>query len=122
LPGDPIFFQSISNSYLLRRSGYFHSFLFSQIFLDGSTLDGKYFGLSSFLFKSVARREAFHPDFIADLSWLHAHNTEEIIEGNRWNTGLRNPLNTGQFINHDGNTPNVCYYGKNIQKKKKSVP
>jgi len=87
LPGDNIFLQSISNPYLMRLR-------------DGGYLDGKYYGLSRYLFKSTCSREDYLPYKFCDTSWLDTDSGSD---------SCRNPFIIGQLINHD-NIPNVMYY------------
>lgn len=101
---DPALWCSLRNDYFLRRC-------------DGSSVDGKYFGLSKWLFNSIAKRNQIYDGNelveICDENWLaisylarkNPSKQETIIQ-------MKNPLNSGQLINcaSDGNKANVMYY------------
>ncbi|KNC96033.1 uncharacterized protein SPPG_08628 [Spizellomyces punctatus DAOM BR117] len=91
-PGDPAFFQSLGNSYILRC-------------YDGLLVDGKRNGLSGRIFRSLYRRH--HPDphldLIADQTWMEGGN-------------VANPYAIGQIINNatSQHPANVHYQELNI--------
>jgi len=105
-PGDPIFFQSFNNHYILRRS-------------DGVSIDGKYWGLSRTMYKSIAGRESTHYVDFCDVTWLNVTRgsfnftqpvPNEPTQEDR--LGVKNPLNMGQIINHASHNQesNVTYF------------
>ncbi|XP_071953268.1 SET domain-containing protein 9-like [Antedon mediterranea] len=72
-PYDPIFFQSINNSFIFRC-------------LDGIHIDGNDKRLSKMIFRSCSQRDCVGPYMVSDMSWL----THE----------LSNPLSIGQYVNN----------------------
>lgn len=100
---DPALWCSYKNDYFLRRC-------------DGSSVDGKYYGLSGWLYKSIAKKNAIFGENgkidVCDTNWI------EIAQLGRRNSNLLalptliNPLNSGQLINcaSDGKRANVMYY------------
>jgi len=76
-PGDPIFFPSFRNPYVIRRS-------------DGVSIDGKYFSLSKYIYSSLAAKQG---PGLCDASWLQ-------ISSDSWEHKMRSPLSQGQLINH----------------------
>lgn len=82
---DPIFFQSINNSYIIRLS-------------DGSFIDGKNTGLSKSIYISTRYKNQISHDFnICDDKWLY----------------MQHPFGLGQIINN-GKSPNVVYHELNL--------
>eukprot|EP01126_Amoeba_proteus_P052820 TRINITY_DN6412_c0_g1_i1.p1 TRINITY_DN6412_c0_g1~~TRINITY_DN6412_c0_g1_i1.p1 ORF type:complete len:186 (-),score=24.42 TRINITY_DN6412_c0_g1_i1:170-727(-) len=116
-PADPILFPSFRNHYIVRRS-------------DGYSIDGKYFGLSKYLFNSSSSKLNTTPNLCVDTSWISALNhqhsrsfldsflnrnseTRQQISENLVYVPTRSPLNFGQMINHynfKNNTQNVTYF------------
>jgi hypothetical protein len=83
-PGDSIFIQSISNSYIFQCS-------------DGIFIDGKHCGISGKFYKSCSERNRLGPYLTCDQSWLALKN-------------LANPLACGQIVNNGGiKNSNVSY-------------
>jgi len=76
-PGDPLFLSSLGNSYVLRC-------------FDGLFVDGKHFGLSASVFKSMYN--------------FHRGSCGEVVGDNSWlkysKTTFKNPLAVGQIINN----------------------
>lgn len=82
---DPIFFQSINNSYIIRLS-------------NGSFIDGKNTGLSKSIYLSTRHKNQISHDFnICDDKWLY----------------MQHPFGLGQIINN-GKSPNVVYHELNL--------
>jgi hypothetical protein len=84
MPWDPIFFQSLGNSYIIRLS-------------DGSFIDGKSKGISRWIYRSLYhkyRAEKYYES--CDLSWQD----------------YKNPFALGQIVNNScpGFPANVTYY------------
>ena len=77
LPGEPLFFASIRNAYVLRC-------------FDGLFVDGKNRGMSASFYDSISRMHSHGGllDPIADTSWLQKMN------------GFKNPFAVGQMINN----------------------
>lgn len=86
--GDPSFFPSLRNSYIIKR-------------MDGSCVDGKYWGLSRYMYTSLAERDGPTPIF---------DNTWHLVADKNWRDKLRSPLAMGQMINNANGEPNVMYY------------
>ena len=92
-PGDYIFIQSISNSYIFQCS-------------DGAYIDGKHDGISGSFYKSCSQRNCLGPHMTCDESWLARKN-------------LVNPLACGQIVNNGGKkTSNVSYCEIDIDLRK----
>jgi len=84
LPGEPVAFCSFRNNFILRRN-------------DGASLDGKPYGLSRYMYKSIASREGLNA---CDISWLESKEEDP---------NPANPFALGHLINH--NSPaNVMYF------------
>lgn len=76
-PGDPLFLASIRNAYIIRC-------------FDGLFVDGKHFGLSASVFRSMNRFHCSNSgQTIADRSWLKYPSNV-----------VRSPLAVGQIINN----------------------
>ncbi|XP_033099066.1 SET domain-containing protein 9-like [Anneissia japonica] len=83
-PYDPIFLQSINNSFIFRC-------------LDGLYIDGNDKGLSKIIFRSCSQRDRAGPYLVSDMSWL--------------TSDLLNPLSVGQYVNNQTSRfpANVAY-------------
>ena len=102
-PGDSIFIQSISNSYIFQCA-------------DGTFIDGKHNGISGKFYNSCSERNRLGPHITCDQSWLTL-------------TDLVNPLACGQIVNNGGKKQsNVCYVEIDIDlrmislKQRKFIP
>ena len=84
-PGDSVFLQSISNSFLFQCS-------------DGRLVDGKNTGYSRMIYRSCGERNRLGPYRTCDTTWLTA--TDSMV----------NPIACGQLVNNGGvNHANVEY-------------
>lgn len=104
LPSDPILFQSINNSYILRC-------------IDGIHIDGKNKGLSKLIYRSCAFRDVIGRFMSCDLTWLTLRPINPLAVGQLVNNATRDihanveyteisttwPLDLQQFI------PNIYY-------------
>src|SRR3990167_1662460 len=131
-PGDPSFFPSIKNDYFLRRN-------------DGSNLDGKFYGLSGWMYRSSLSKNTHKDDDgniipFADATWItDSRDIHKLLKSNNTtNTNqsespsplgrFSNPLATGHFINcaSDGKRANVMYFDFNFNytfnQKRKFIP
>ncbi|KAK3887206.1 hypothetical protein Pcinc_008685 [Petrolisthes cinctipes] len=90
LPHQPIFFQSINNSFIFRCA-------------DGILIDGNDKRISKFLYKSCCGRDRIGMMPSADDTWLTDHPI--------------NPLNVGQYVNNQssGCPSNVVYQEVTLQ-------
>eukprot|EP01095_Lingulamoeba_sp_RSL-Kostka_P005444 TRINITY_DN16792_c0_g1_i1.p1 TRINITY_DN16792_c0_g1~~TRINITY_DN16792_c0_g1_i1.p1 ORF type:complete len:262 (+),score=47.82 TRINITY_DN16792_c0_g1_i1:120-905(+) len=95
-PGDSVMFTSFRNNYFLRRR-------------DGSSVDGKYDGLSKWFYSSVSKRNDLSNEIkLCDDSWIDFSLNKELYS--------RNPLATGHLINHAQNEEaNVMYFEHDYQ-------
>jgi len=75
--GDPVFFPSLRNSYIIRRG-------------DGVSIDGKYFSLSKYMYSSLAARQGTG---LCDTTWLE-------VSSDLWEHKMICPIALGQLINH----------------------
>jgi len=69
--------------------------------MDGSCIDGKYWGLSRYMYKSLATRDG--PTAIFDNTW-------HCVGNEKWREILKSPLAMGQMINNANSEPNVMYF------------
>jgi hypothetical protein len=63
-------------------------------------VDGKYWGLSSFMYKSLIGRHSIGPTPICDVTWHSVASSE-------WQNRMISPLSIGQMINNAMEAPNV---------------
>jgi len=91
-PGDPSFLPSLRNDYIIKRT-------------DGSCVDGKYWGLSKIMYRSLEGRHQIGAWPICDNTWLNVRHPSD------WRNSMKSPLAMGQMINnHSENPPHVMYY------------
>ncbi|XP_041359872.1 SET domain-containing protein 9-like isoform X2 [Gigantopelta aegis] len=83
-PYEPLFFQSLSNSFIFRC-------------IDGFHIDGNDKNLSKFLYRSCSQRDRIGPYETCDVTWLTPHPV--------------NPLAVGQYVNNQSKRfpANVVY-------------
>jgi hypothetical protein len=106
-PEDPALWGSWRNDYFLRRG-------------DGSSVDGKFYGISGWMFSSTAVRNAIPTERglleCCDRQWISASRRIRAITQSASPhlhlPDFHNPLNVGHFINcaSEGTRANVMYH------------